>query len=84
MAHNYLFLYVGPLLCGDSWSMADCALVPKLYHITTVARHYMKYDKFDDFPNLYRYMKTVFSSDVFKATDYPKDWILTGWTKYFT
>lgn len=73
----------GPLLCGQNWSIADCALVPRLYHITTITKHYMKYDRFDQLPNLSRYMQTAFSSQVFKATDYPAGWILTGWAKYF-
>ena len=74
----------GPLLCGENWSIADCVLVPRLYHLTTVARHYKHYDQFDQFPQLSRYMETTFSSQVFKATDYPREWILTGWAKYFT
>lgn len=73
----------GPLLCGAVWSVADCNLVPRLYHITTVADHFMKYSKYKDMPNLMKYMKHAFSTEEFKATDYPQEWILTGWAKYF-
>lgn len=73
----------GAYLCDDTWSIADCVLVPRLYHLTTVARHYKKYTKFEGMPHLMRYMETAFSSEVFKATDYPREWILVGWAKYF-
>ena len=73
----------GSLLCGDSWSVADCALVPRLYHITTVASHFLKYTKFNEMPNLKNYMDYAFSTDVFKATDYPREYILASWAKYF-
>ena len=73
----------GAYLCGDSWAIADCVLVPRLYHLTTVARHYKKYTKYESMPNLMKYMDTAFSSDVFKATDYPREWILPGWAKFF-
>ena len=63
--------------------MADCCLVPRLYHITSIAPHYMNYNQFDQFPNLSRYMETVFNSEVFKATEYPRDWPIAGWAKYF-
>ena len=73
----------GPFLCGGSWSVADCSLIPRLYHITTVAEHYLNYTKHKDMPNLQKYMQHVFATDEFKATDYPREWILTGWAKYF-
>ena len=73
----------GAYLCGDFWAIADCILVPSLYHLTTVARHYKNYTKFESMPHLMHYMETAFSSDVFKATDYPREWILEGWAKYF-
>lgn len=73
----------GPLLCGAAWSVADCSLVPRLYHITAVADHFMHYSKLKDMPNLARYMQYAFSTDEFTATDYPREWILKGWAKYF-
>ena len=71
----------GPLLYGNSWSVADCALVPRLYHIQTVAEHFMSY-KIDQFSNVKRYIDYSFATDEFKQTDYPREWILTGWAKY--
>lgn len=73
----------GAFLCGDSWSIADCVLVPRLYHITVVARHYKRYSKYEEMTNLVKYMDNAFSTDVFKATDYPPEFILHGWAKYF-
>ncbi len=73
----------GPFLCGDSWAIADCALVPRLYHLTVVGRHYKGYSKYEGMQSLVKYMDHTFSTDVFKATDYPPEYILQGWAKYF-
>lgn len=73
----------GPLLCGGEWSVADCALVPRLYHISTVLEHYMNYSKHKSMANLTKYMEYAFCTQEFKDTDYPKEFILTGWAKYF-
>lgn len=73
----------GPLLCGSSWSVADCALVPRLYHISTVAEHYLHYNLQKSMKNITQYMNYTFSTPEFKATDYKPEWILEGWAKYF-
>lgn len=73
----------GPLLCGSSWSVADCALVPRLYHISNVAEHYLQYTQYKSMKNLMAYMDYAFSTPEFKATDYKPEWILEGWAKYF-
>lgn len=73
----------GPFLCGESWSVADCALVPRLYHIDTVAKHFLHFNQMDSFRHIKQYMEHTFSSKEFKETDYPQEWILTGWSKYF-
>lgn len=73
----------GPLLCGSAWSVADCALVPRLYHMETVANHFLHYNKMDTFKHVKQYMDHTFSTEEFKATNYPREWILTGWAKYF-
>ena len=74
---------LGPFLCGEQWSVADCVLVPRLFHITEVARHYKNYSKWESMSNLSRYMQTAFQSDVFQATSYPAEYVLAGWAKYF-
>lgn len=74
----------GPMLCGTEWSVADCTMVPRLYHITAVASHFMGYSKHKVMPNLTKYMQYAFSSEEFEATNYPQEWILSGWAKYFT
>ena len=80
---NFLQKQGGPFLCGPSWSVADCSLVPRLYHITTVAEHYLNYSKHKSMTNLSKYMEHTFSTPEFKATDYPREWVLLGWAKYF-
>lgn len=69
-------------LCSDQWSIADCVLVPRLYHIFVVATNKMDYHEFDKMSNLKRYMEHAFSSEAFKATDYPIEYILHSWAKY--
>ena len=54
-----------------------------IYHLTTVARQYKNYTKFESMPHLMHYMETAFASDVFKATDYPCEWILEGWANIY-
>ncbi len=73
----------GPLLCGENWSVADCTLVPRLYHITAVAEHYLHYSQHKNMANLVKYTEFTFSSQEFKATDYPREWIIEGWKGYF-
>lgn len=73
----------GPLLCGATWSVPDCYLLPRLYHIRAVASHYISYTAFTDMPALSRYMEHGFSTAEFKDTSYPEAYILHGWAKYF-
>lgn len=80
---DYLGKGSGPFLCGGGWSVADCNLVPRLYHISTVAQHYLNYTKMKEMANVSKYMDYTFSTPEFKATDYPREWVLTGWAKYF-
>lgn len=80
---SYLGSRSWAFLCSDQWSIADCVLVPRLYHIYAVAVNLMDYQGFDTMPNLKAYMEHAFSSDVFKATGYPVDYVLKGWAKYF-
>lgn len=73
----------GAFLCGDQWAVSDCVLVPRLFHITTVARHYKNYSKWEELPKLSHYMDVAFKTDEFKATGYPPEYVLAGWAKYF-
>ena len=81
--NEYIGKSPGKLLCSDDWSIADCVLVPRLYHMVAVLKHYKKYTYYNELPHLKAYMETAFASAVFKATDYPKEYILQGWAKYF-
>ena len=82
--NDYMGKHSWQFLCSDQWSLADCTLVPRLYIFKTVAEHFKSYDKFEQLPNLKQYMDFTFDTDEFKATDYPKEYIIQGWgTKYF-
>ena len=79
---EYIGTHSWAFLCSDQWSIADCVLVPRLYHIFVVATNVLDYHEFDTMPNLKAYMEHAFSSDAFKATDYPIEYITQGWAKY--
>lgn len=73
----------GPLLCGATWSVPDCYLLPRLYQMRIVALHYMQYTAFSDMPALSRYMEHGFATAEFKDTSYPEAYALQTWAKYF-
>ena len=81
--NDYLSKRKGPLFFEQQWTVADCMLAPRLYHIKAVSEHYLKFDPFSDAGALTTYMEYVFSSKVFKATGYPVEFIYGGWAKYF-
>lgn len=80
--NDYLGRHSWIFLCSDQWSIADCTFVPQLYHIKTVAEHYLGYTKHQEMPNLVRYMEAVFSTEEFEATSYPQEYIIQGWAKF--
>ncbi|XP_003386053.1 PREDICTED: glutathione S-transferase DHAR1, mitochondrial-like [Amphimedon queenslandica] len=80
--NNYMGRHSWSMLCSDSWSFADCVLAPRLYHIQTVAEDFKGYTRLNEYYNLKQYMDTVFLSEEFVSTCYPREYILKGWAKY--
>ena len=80
--NTYMGRHSWSMLCSDSWSFADCALAPRLYHIQTVAEDFKGYTGLNDYYNLRQYMETVFATEEFVSTSYPREFILKGWAKY--
>jgi glutathione S-transferase len=71
----------GPFLCGEEFSLMDCALAPKLYHMKTGVSFFKDSSITLDtkFPEIYNYMQTVFSRKSFVDTKYPEEVIVWGW-----
>lgn len=69
-------------LCGPSFSMLDCRVVPQLYHLQ------VGIDRFkhgipnlaQDYPQLYSYMQRCFARPSFQASQYPAETVLWGWS----
>lgn len=80
--NEYLGKHSWSLLCSDQWSLADCALVPRLYHIQIVTEDFKGYNPFKDYYNLQKYAEFTFNTEVFKATDYPREYVIHGWEKH--
>jgi len=84
---------VGPYLCGNFFSLVDCDMAPKLYHMEIGleafksadtnkdsdgdGKYYIDIDK--DFPKVRSYMNAIFDRDSFKSTTYPKETVVWGW-----
>eukprot|EP00557_Chaetoceros_sp_GSL56_P003786 CAMPEP_0176497600 /NCGR_PEP_ID=MMETSP0200_2-20121128/11814_1 /TAXON_ID=947934 /ORGANISM="Chaetoceros sp., Strain GSL56" /LENGTH=244 /DNA_ID=CAMNT_0017895631 /DNA_START=251 /DNA_END=985 /DNA_ORIENTATION=+ len=67
---------------GEQFTLLDCSLAPKLYHLTTGLRAF-KNDAIDVktiFPLLAKYMEAIFNRESFKETLYPEETIVWGWS----
>ena len=67
---------------GDALSLVDFNLAPKLYHmdITLAEFHPKIHEKAVKMKALKAYMDVMFAEEAFKATMYPKETVLWGWT----
>lgn len=75
----------GPYLVGDGehFTLLDCSLAPKLYHlkvgIDAFKKGRTKIDIPVDFPNVKKYMDAVFARPSFLKTVYPEETVIWGW-----
>jgi glutathione S-transferase len=71
----------GDFLCGDQFTLVDCALVPKLYHMKTGVKEFKSGSiNFDEqFPKVAKYMEGVFARKSFVDSIYPEEVIIWGW-----
>ena len=70
-------------MLGGAISLADCSLAPKLYHMDVATKEFFpdthaKIKK--DYPLVNRYMEVMFNLPEFKATVYPPETVIWGWT----
>lgn len=78
---SHLLCQEGDFLCGDQFTVMDCMLAPKLYHMKTGLKVY-KGNALDlevQFPKVSNYMETVFARQSFVNSMYPEDVIVWGW-----
>ena len=71
----------GDFLCGEAFTLADCSLAPKLYHMMAGLKGF-KNDAIDvatDFPAVQKYMDVVFARQSFVDSRYPESTIIWGW-----
>jgi len=73
----------GPYLVGngESFSLLDCSLAPKLFHMQTGLEGFknQSIDVAQQYPNVQAYMNAVFARPSFEKTLYPKETVLWGW-----
>ena len=70
-------------LAGDSFSLADYSLGPKLYHLDIAVDHFYSDTRKkikNTCENLENYMTLIFEDSSFEATKYPHDVVIWGWT----
>jgi glutathione S-transferase len=70
-----------PFLCGASFSLLDCRLVPQLYHLQIAAAEYKKGipNLMEDYPSLSKYYGITTVRSSFTNTVYPVETVLWGW-----
>lgn len=68
-------------LCGEQFTLMDCALAPKLYHMKTGVKEFKAgaIDIEAQFPKVAKYMEIVFARKSFVDSIYPEDVIVWGW-----
>ena len=71
----------GDFLCGDQFTVMDCVLAPKLYHMKTGLQAFKgnAINVMGQFLKVANYMDTVFARQSFVKTMYPEDVIVWGW-----
>jgi glutathione S-transferase len=70
-------------LAGDSLSLADYSLGPKLYHLDIAVDNFYPDTRKkikNTCENLENYMTLIFEDSSFEATKYPHDVVIWGWT----
>jgi glutathione S-transferase len=70
-------------MVGDSVSLQDCSLAPKLYHLQSGLEAFKggaaTMDLPVQFPAVNAYMDAFFARDSFQKTAYPKETVAWGW-----
>ena len=72
----------GPFVAGESFSLVDCSLAPKLYHMQTGVKAFKNgsIDFTAKFPAVAAYMQNVFARPSFQSTVYPAEVVEWGWS----
>ena len=68
-----------PYLCGDRLSMADCFLLPSLYHIRVAGKFFKGFDIPEQFTSLHQYMDMAMATPLLQACTPPEAMVRWGW-----
>ncbi len=77
-------IFSGEYLLGDSVSLLDCSLAPKLYHLdAAVGKFHPEARKklLEECPAVKEYSDRIFQHEAFKATKYDPAVVEWGWTE---
>jgi glutathione S-transferase len=71
----------GSFMAGSAFTLMDCSLAPKLYHLQTGLHEFKKgaVDIPTQFPAVAAYMEAVFDRPSFQKTVYPPETVTWGW-----
>lgn len=69
----------GLFLCGSSPSMADCFLMPTLYHISIAGKAFKDFEVPVQFESLHQYMDGTFATPLFSACAPEPAMVRWGW-----
>ncbi|XP_065189897.1 uncharacterized protein LOC135820786 [Sycon ciliatum] len=70
------------LCCGDTLTLPDCSLGPKLLHIRVAGQHYRNFVIPDRLANLHKYMEALFGTSAFKESACTDSEIIHGWSRF--
>jgi len=76
----------GPYLAdtGNEFTLLDCSLAPKLYHLSVGLKEFKPNAGMDlatQYPKIHGYFETVSQRESFQKSMYPQETILWGWTQ---
>lgn len=79
----HLCLVPGRFVISDEISALDANLAPKMHHIMVAGKHHLGYDLPWHCAVLREYMENMMSTEEWKATAYPDETTIWGWSKFF-
>eukprot|EP00299_Pterocystis_sp_00344_P001634 c1149_g1_i2.p1 GENE.c1149_g1_i2~~c1149_g1_i2.p1 ORF type:complete len:314 (-),score=67.68 c1149_g1_i2:18-959(-) len=74
----------GPYIAGESLTLADCNLWPKLHHTLIALGQFKQFFIPDEFLAILAYIGTMMETNVVELTRYPDSWVHQRWKKYMS
>ena len=74
----------GPYFGGNKLNATDASFAPKAYHALVALKHFKDWTlDAEKYPALGRYYSEIQKLPEWKQTDYGKEAIVKGWSKFF-